>query len=241
MPLDLARQKPGGYWTYVRDGRPYGETEPPAVCYFYSPDRKGERPKEHLKDFRGVLHTDAYFWLCDQLYQNQNNPEAEITEAWCWSHTRRKFYEITVVYDKASIAISILGQISEMYKIESKIRSLDFRKYKKDLPAKSPTAKAINYALNNEAALRRFLDDGKIEIDNNAAERAMRPIAVGRKNWMFAGSDNGGHTAAGIYSLIETAKMNNINPHLYLQKVLATIQDYNHKKIADLLPWNIIL
>ncbi len=109
------------------------------------------------------------------------------------------------------------------------------------MPVKSPTAKAINYALNNEAALRRFLDDGKIEIDNNAAERAMRPIAVGRKNWMFAGSDNGGHTAAGIYSLIETAKMNNINPHLYLQKVLATIQDYNHKKIADLLPWNIIL
>ena len=136
----------------------------------------------------------------------------------------RKFYEITVVYDKASIAISILGQISEMYKIESEIRGLDpgermkyrqqkskelveklfndFRKYKKDLPVKSPTAKAINYALNNEAALRRFLDDGKIEIDNNAAERAMRPIAVGRKNWMFAGSDNGGHTAAGIYSLI---------------------------------------
>jgi transposase len=258
----LGKTKTGRIWTYVRDGRPYGETEPPAVCYFYSPDRKGERPKEHLKDFKGVLHADAYSGY-DQLYQNQDNPEAEITEAGCWSHTRRKFYEITVVYDKASIAISILEQISEMYKIESEIRGLDpgermkyrqqkskelveklfndFRKYKKDLPAKSPTAKAINYALNNEAALRRFLDDGKIEIDNNAAERAMRPIAVGRKNWMFAGSDNGGHTAAGIYSLIETAKMNNINPHLYLQKVLATIQDYNHKKITDLLPWNIIL
>ena len=117
----------------------------------------------------------------------------------------------------------------------------DFRKYKKDLPAKSSTTKAINYALNNEAVLRRFLDDGKIEIDNNAAERAMRPIAVSRKNWMFAGFDNGGHTAAGIYSLIKTAKMNNINPRLYLQKVLATTQDYNYKKIADLLPWNIIL
>ena len=110
--------------TYVRDGRPYGETEPPAVCYFYSPDRKGERPKEHLKDFRGVLHADAYSGY-DQLYQNQNNLGAEITEARCWSHTRRKFYEITVVYDKASIAISILEQISEMYKIESEIRGLD--------------------------------------------------------------------------------------------------------------------
>ena len=112
---------------------------------------------------------------------------------------------------------------------------------RKDLPLKSTTAKAIAYALNNETALKRFLEDGKIEIDNNAAERSLRTIAVGRKNWMFAGSDNGGDTAAGIYSLIETAKMNNINPHLYLQKVLETIQDYNHKKIADLLPWNITL
>ena len=117
----------------------------------------------------------------------------------------------------------------------------DFRKYKKGSLKKPPTAWVINYKLNNKTALRRFLDNGKIEIDNNAAERAMRPIAVGRKNWMFAGSDNGGHTAAGIYSLIETDKMNNINPHLYLQKVLATIQDYNHKKITDLLPWSIIL
>ena len=109
------------------------------------------------------------------------------------------------------------------------------------LPTKSTTAQAISYALNNEAALLRFLNDGKIEIDNNAAERAMRPIAVGRKNWMFAGSDNGGHTAAGIYSLIETAKMNNINPFLYLQKVLNTIQDHNSNRLADLLPWNITL
>ena len=118
---------------------------------------------------------------------------------------------------------------------------IDFKKYRKDLPTKSTTAQAISYALNNEAALLRFLNDGKIEIDNNAAERAMRPIAVGRKNWMFAGSDNGGHTAAGIYSLIETAKMNNINPFLYLQKVLNTIQDHNSNRLADLLPWNITL
>jgi transposase len=257
----LGKTKTGRIWTYVRDGRPHGEIRPPAVCYFYSPDRKGERPKEHLKDFSGVLHADAYSGY-NQLYQSQANSEARITEAACWAHTRRKFYEITVAGDKASIAISVLEQIAEVYKIESEIRGLDaeerkqhreerseelienlfnkLRKYSKDLPAKSPTAKAINYALNNEEALRRFLSDGKIEIDNNAAERAVRSIAVvGRKNWLFAGSDNGGHTAAGIYSLVETAKMNNINPQAYLQKVLATIQDYNHKKIADLLPWNI--
>ena len=156
-----------------------------------------------------------------------------------------------------------MEQISNIYKIEAKIKGLDpgarlenrqkdskeivdklfvnLKKYRKDLPAKSSTAKAITYALNLETALKRFLDDGQIEIDNNAAERSMRPIAVGRKNWLFAGSDNGGDTAAGIYSLIETAKMNDINPQLYLTKLLDTIQDYNHKKIADLLPWNFIL
>ena len=258
----LGKTKIGRIWTYVRDGRPSSDVMPPAVCYFYSPDRKGERPKEHLRDFSGVLHADAYSGY-NQLYQSQDNMTAAITEAACWAHTRRKFYEVTVANDKANIAISVLEQISEIYKIEAEIKGLDpevrldyrqksskelveklftdFRKYRKDLPAKSPTAKAINYALNNEEALKRFLNDGKVEIDNNAAERALRSIALGRKNWLFAGSDNGGHNAAGIYSLIETAKLNNINPQLYLAKVLNTIQDYNHKKIADLLPWNITL
>ena len=258
----LGKTKIGRIWSYVRDSRPYGDSTPPAVCYFYSSDRKGERPKKHLQEFSGVLHADAYAGY-NQLYVSKKNPTANITEAACWAHTRRKFYEVTVANDKANIAISVLEQISSMYKIESDIKGLDpskrlqhrqrvskgivdklyinLKKYRKDLPLKSTTAKAIAYALNNETALKRFLEDGKIEIDNNAAERSIRSIAVGRKNWMFAGSDNGGDTAAGIYSLIETAKMNNINPHLYLQKVLETIQDYNHKKIADLLPWNITL
>jgi transposase len=258
----LGKTKTGRIWTYVRDGRPCGDSAPPAVCYFYSPDRKGERPKEHLQNFNGILHADAYSGY-NQLYNSEANPIATITEAACWAHTRRKFYEITVANDKANIALSILEQIAEIYKIEASIKGfepkdrlkhrqehskelveklfINIKKYRKDLPAKSLTAKAINYALNNEAALLRFLNDGKIEIDNNAAERAMRPIAVGRKNWLFAGSDNGGHTTAGIYSLIETAKMNNINPFLYLRKVLDTIQDYNSNKIADLLPWNITL
>lgn len=261
MAPGLGKTKTGRIWTYVRDGRPYGDITPPAVCYFYSPDRKSARPAEHLQSFNGVLHADAYSGY-NRLYNN-TNPEAIITEAACWAHARRKFYEITVANDKANIALWVLEQISNIYKIEAAIKGLtperrmehrqektkalvdqlfiDFKKYRKDLPTKSTTAQAISYALNNEAALLRFLNDGKIEIDNNAAERAMRPIAVGRKNWMFAGSDNGGHTAAGIYSLIETAKMNNINPFLYLQKVLNTIQDHNSNRLADLLPWNITL
>ena len=109
------------------------------------------------------------------------------------------------------------------------------------MPNKSSTSKAIKYALNNETALRRFLDNGNIEIDNNAAERALRAVAIGRKNWLFAGSDNGGNTAATFYNLIETAKLNNINPVKYLHKVFEVIQDYKANRIEDLLPWNIKL
>ncbi|WCR55960.1 MAG: IS66 family transposase ISCARN48 (plasmid) [Rickettsia asembonensis] len=232
------------------------------MCYFYSPDRKGVRPLEHLKNFTGTLHADAYSGY-NQLYINDEQSSNKIEEAACWAHMRRKFYEITVANDKANIAIAILEQIGEIYKIENRIRGLDpdvrvkerqkesrplieklfigFRKAYEQLPKKSSTAKAIFYALNNQKALLKFLDNGQIEIDNNAAERAMRSIAIGRKNWLFAGSDNGGHTAAIIYSIIETAKLNNINPWKYLQKVLEIIQDYNSKKIVDLLPWNLKL
>lgn len=118
-----------------------------------------------------------------------------------------------------------------------------FRSFKKVLPKlaqKGSTALAIKYVMNNEIALKRYLTDGKIEIDNNAAERALRVIAVGRKNWLFAGSDEGGKAAADIYTVIESAKMNGLNPEWYLKKILSEIQDYNSQKIADLLPWNII-
>jgi len=258
----VGKTKIGRIWTYVRDGRPYGDLTPPAVCYFYSPDRKGERPFNHLKDFRGVLHADAYGGY-DQIYKSDDNSVARIIEAACWAHTRRKFYEVTINNDKAHIAFKTLEQIAAIYKIEEEIRGLDpderrkyrqerskglvqklfidWKKFYNELPKKSSTAQAISYAMNNEVALMRFLDDGKIEIDNNAAERAMRSIAVGRKNWLFAGSDRGGDTAAAMYSLIETAKLNNINPWKYLQKVLGTIQDHNSTKIAELLPWNLKL
>jgi transposase len=258
----MGKTKTGRIWAYVRDGRPCGEDTPPAVIYYYSPDRKGERPESHLSDFSGVLHADAYAGY-DNLYISDKNPDATISEAACWAHTRRKFYEVTVANNKANIAISVLEQISEIYKVESDIRGLDpdqrllhrqektkdlveklfinFKKYRNNLPQKSGTVKAINYAMKNQVALMHFLKDGQIEIDNNAAERAMRSIALGRKNWMFAGSDKGGHTAANIYSLIETAKINNVNPSLYLKKVFDLIQDYNSNKLHELLPWNITL
>ncbi|MCC8369569.1 MAG: IS66 family transposase [Rickettsia endosymbiont of Oxypoda opaca] len=258
----IGKTKIGRIWTYVLDGSNYGNKSPIAVCYFYSPDRKGARPLEHLKNFTGTLHADAYSGY-NQLYVDDEQSTTKIKEAGCWAHMRRKFYEITVTNDKANIAIAILEQIGEIYKIENRIRGLDpdlrlkerqkiskplteklfigFKKAYAQLPKKSSTAKAISYALNNQKALMRFLDNGQIEIDNNTAERAMRSIAIGRKNWLFAGSDNGGHTAAILYSIIETAKLNKINPWKYLQKVLAIIQDYNSNKIADLLPWNLKL
>ena len=254
--------KTGRIWVYVKDGRPSNDSSPVAACYFYSPDRKGVRPEEHLKDFTGTLHADAYSGY-NKLYINDDNPDATINEAGCWAHVRRKFYDITIANDKANIAFAVLEKIGEIYQVESEARGLDpgkrleirqkkslklvdelfagFRKAYSQLPKKSSTAQAIAYATNNEKALKRFLDDGNIEIDNNAAERALRSIAVGRKNWLFAGSDNGGKTAAIIYTLIETAKLNDINPVKYLHKVFDVIQDYNSTKMEDLLPWNIKL
>jgi transposase len=248
------KTKTARLWAYARNGKNHNSNIPPAICYFYSPDRKGIRPQSHLENFKGIFHADAYSGY-DRLYGN------DIIESACWAHTRRKFYEVTVTNDKANIANEILIRIGEVYKIEEEIRNkepdkrLEIRqkksqsliddlfkrlKYLKNkLPAKSITAKAINYALNNEEALQRFLTDGKIEIDNNIAENAMRPIALGRKNYLFAGSDNGGNTAANIYTIMETCKINNINPQKYLTKVLSVIQGYKVKDIAQLLPWNV--
>jgi transposase len=261
---DLGKTKTGRLWVYARNGKNYGSDIPAAICYFYSPDRKGIRPQEHLKDYKGVFHADAYPGY-DKLYitADNKNPDATITESACWAHTRRKFYEVTVTNDKASIALEVLTRIGSIYKIEEDIRGrppeerlkerqgkskslIDelfkrLKYLKNKLPNKSTTAKAIQYTLNNEDALQRFLDDGKIEIDNNAAENAMRPIALGRKNWLFAGSDNGGRTAANIYTITETCKINKINPQKYLAKVLSVIQGYKVKNIDELLPWNVKL
>lgn len=223
---------------------------------------KGIRPESHLKDFSGTLHADVDSSY-NNVYIDGSNPQAKITEASCWAHTRRKFYEVTVTSPNANIAMQALEEISKIYAIEEAISGsnpgirydtrqkrskylvdklfISWKKYLKDLPKKSITGRAINYALNNEVSLKIFLNDGKIEIDNNAAERAMCSIALGRKNWLFAGSDGGGKTAASIYTITETAKLNGVNPQLYLKHVLAKIQDHNAKKIEELLPWNLKL
>lgn len=256
------KTKTARMWVYVNDGRPRGSSSPVAAGYYYSPDRKGERPQEHLKNFTGILHADSYSGY-NKLYISENNPEATIEEAACWAHTRRKFYDIAAYNDKANIAFAVIDKIAEIYGVEAKIRGMPpdvrlrtrkkesvelvnelfagFKKAYKQLPKKSSTAQAIAYALGNEVALRRFLGNGSIEIDNNAAERALRSVAVGRKNWLFAGSNKGGETAAIIYTLIETAKLNNINPVKYLHKVFDVIQDYKANHLEDLLPWNIKL
>ena len=255
------KSKTGRLWTYVYDGRPRGEMSPRAACYFYSQDRKGIRPQEHLKDFQGVLHADAYAGY-NAVYGTAESSSG-ISEAGCWAHMRRKFYEITVASDNARIARESVSEIGKIYDLESQVRGLDpptrlefrlkhtkelvdnlfmsFKKALKKLPQKSLTSKAIAYALNNEDALKRFLSDGQIEIDNNAAERALRSVAIGRKNWLFAGSDEGGRTAATIYTLLETAKLNGVNPWGYLRKVLSVIQDQSIQKMAELLPWNLKL
>jgi hypothetical protein len=253
------RTKTGRLWTYVRDGRPYADETPPAVCYFYSPDRKGDHPRAHLKTFHGILHADGYAGF-KELYEARKPGEAPvIQEAACMAHVRRKFFDLTT--SPAPIAEEALRRIGELYDIEKTIRGSPperrlavrreltrprfdgLRKWLDEilieLPRKSGTAEVIRYALARWQALGRFIDDGTVEIDNNAAERSIRPISLGRKNWLFAGSDKGGERAAGILSLIQTAKLNGIDPEAYLRTLLAKIADHPICRINELLPWNL--
>ena len=245
--------KQGRLWTYVRDDRPAGSAEPPAVFFRYSPDRKGERPRAHLANFTGALQADAYAGF-DQLYGEK------IQEVACWAHVRRKFYDIHVALS-SPIALEALEQIGRLYKVEEEIRGRPpseryavrqaragpelkslhewLHKTATGLSKKSELAKAIRYALSNWVALTRYCEDGRLEVDNNAAERALRAVALGRKNWLFAGSDDGGERAAAIYTLLGTAKLNDLNPESYLRYVLERIADHPINKIDELLPWNL--
>lgn len=251
------KTKTGRLWVYVRDDRPAGGTEPPAAWYRYSPNRKGEHPQGHLKDFRGILQADAYGGY-GKIYAS-----GRVDEALCWAHARRPFWDMYENQGRVagSIADQALQRIAALYAIEAQIRGQppDVRRRERQaragplleelhawltgmvgrVSAKSELAKAIGYSLTRWQALTRYRDDGRIEIDNNAAERALRGVALGRGNYLFMGSDAGGERAASIYSLVETAKLNGLDPQAYLREVLTRIADHPINRIDELLPWNI--
>lgn len=248
------RTKTGRLWTYVRDDRPSGSTHAPAVWFAYSPDRKGEHPQLHLKSFRGVLQADAYAGF-NKLYE-----DGTIRQAPCMAHIRRKFYDL-IEAQRSPIATEAVRRIGELYAIEREIRgrSPDLRRQVRQsrarplldamktwmqhslsqLSRKSDVAAAIRYALTLWDALVRYVDDGLIEIDNSAAERALRGVALGRKNYLFAGSDRGGERAAVFYALIGTARLNGLDPEAYLRHVLTHIADHPISRIEELLPWHL--
>lgn len=248
------KTKTGRLWVYVREDRPWADPAPPAVWFQYSPDRKGERPLEHLKDYHGILQADGYAGF-NRLYET-----GRVAEAGCWAHVRRPFYEISVAGD-SPIAREALERIQALFAIEAEIRGrsaeercavrqaragplLDdlhrwFHSTLSQLSRKSPLALAIRYALTRWRALTHYRDDGRLELENNAAERALRAVALGRKNFLFLGADSGGERAAAIYSLIATAKLNGLNPEAYLRYVLERIADQPINRIEELLPWNV--
>src|SRR5438445_4285688 len=246
------KTKTGRLWTYVRDERPFAGSRPPAALFFYSPDRKGEHPRAHLKDFRGVIHADGYAGF-NELFVG-----GRIVEAGCWAHVRRKFFDCPAA-TASPIAKEALNHIGQLYRIEQTINGSapDHRRRERQqrskpiaealavwadetvrkLSRKSELAAAFRYMRGRWPALVRCFDDGRLALDNNPAERALRGVAIGRKNWLFAGSDAGGRRAAAMYSLIESANLNARNPHVYIADLLTRIADHPAPHIADLLRW----
>jgi transposase len=253
------KAKTGRLWVYLRDERSYGGPAPPAVVYRYSPDRKGEHPRAHLASFRGFLQADGYAGF-GPLYESQGGQAAAMTEVACWAHVRRKIYDVHIA-TKSPIAAEALERIGRLFEVEREVNGLAPEARRKirqararpvidalaafiegslpKLSGKGELAGAMRYARGRWEALTRYLDDGRLEISNNAAERAIRPLALGRKNYMFAGSDAGGERAAAIYTLVETAKLNGLDPEAYLRDLLGRIAEHPINKIAELLPWNI--
>jgi transposase len=244
----------GRFWVYVRDDRRSGSTEPAAVWFSYSSDRKGVHPQTHLANFKGILQADAYAGF-DKLYTS-----GDVHEAACWDHCRRKYYEVHVSTPTPDTQ-KLLEMIGELYSIEAGIRGkppderLRVRQEKSKpllatfestiraklatLSKKSALTGAINYSLNHWVALTFYCEDGHAEISNVLAENALRCVALGRRNYMFVGSDSGGERAAAMYSLIGTCKLNDINPRAYLEYVLTHIADHKVNRIDELLPWNV--
>ena len=256
----------GRLWTYVRDDRPFAGRAPPAAVFFYSRDRAGKHPERHLQNYTGILQADAYAGF-KRLYASDRRP-GPIKEAGCWSHGRRKFFVLADVTAKASgklaaiapLALEAVKRIDAIFDIEREIRGrsaeerLAVRQVQiaplvndlKDwmmaerakLSRHSDVTKAMNYMLKRWDAFARFLEDGRICLTNNAAERALRGIALGRKSWLFAGSDRGGERAAVMYTLIQTCRLNNVDPQAWLADVLGRINDHNIRNLDQLLPWN---
>jgi transposase len=247
------RTKTGQLWAYARDDRPWGGTAPPAVAYVYAPDRKSDRPVQHLKGFTGVLQVDGYAGY------GVLAASGAIQLAFCWAHWRRKFYEIAQA-GNAPIATEALARIAAIYAIEAEIRGREAEarrgvRRQRTTPLvhelktwlenqlaavsrKSTIAEAIRYGLSRWDGLVRFLNDGRIEVDSNVVERTIRPIALNRKNVLFAGSDGGGEHWAILASLIETAKLNGIDPQAYLADILARIANgHPINRIDEFLPW----
>ncbi|MBV8792012.1 MAG: IS66 family transposase [Pseudolabrys sp.] len=260
------KTKTGRLWVYLRDERPHASVAPSAVLYRYTPDRKGEHCRKELTNFTGALHADGYSGF-DKLYAIDANSVGahlmqgppRVAEVACWSHVRRGFFDVWAANQSAT-AKEALDRIGALFDIERPIKGQppDIRravrqrtaKPKLDdlaiwfdatlekLSGKSDIAKAIRYARSRWTELTRYIDDGRLEISNNAAENQIRPLKLGAKNWLFAGSDTGGVRAAAFYTIIRTAVLNGIEPEAYLTDVIARIGLHPINRIAEFLPWN---
>jgi transposase len=246
------RTKTGQLWAYARDDRPWGGDDPPMVAYIYAADRKGERAEAHLGDFAGILQVDGYGGYAALAKRRQH-----IQLAFCWAHVRRKFFELA---DNSPVATEVLRRIATLYAIEDEVRATsaeqrrtlraerarvvvdDLRQYLdarlRQLSAKSKLAEAIRYALTRWNGLTLFLDDGRVELDSNTVERSIRPLALNRKNALFAGSDEGGDNWAVIATLIENCKLAGINPHTWLTETLTQLANgHPANSVGELMPW----
>ena len=254
------RTKRGHLWTYVRDGTAWGSTDPPAVWYQYSPSWHGRYPQRHLARFEGTLQVDAYAGFEPLFLPSKPGVAARIAQIACMAHARRKFFDLYVALD-SPLAKEALERIGGLYQIEDHVRGASPAKRLaarqqyavplleslcawmmmsvSQLDKKSDLAAAFHYSLNRWEALCRYAKDGRLEIDNNIAERSIRGIGTGRRNYLFFGSDSGGERAAIIYSLVETCKLNLIDPQRYLHYVLERIADHPINRIDELLPWNV--
>lgn len=249
------RTKTGQLWAYARDDRPWGGDDPPMVAYVYAADRKAERAEAHLGDFAGILQVDGYGGYTALAKRRQ-----QIVLAFCWAHVRRKFYELA---DNSPVAVEVLQRIAALYKIEDEVRGTsakqrqqirqersrviidDLRIYletkSRQVSAKAKLGEAIRYALTRWAGLSRFLDDGRVDLDSNAVERSIRPLALNRKNALFAGSDEGGDNWAVIATLIENCKLSGTNPHIWLTDTLARLANgHPANAVGELMPWTAV-